>query len=197
MPLRSSLPSVAPPLLLGGALYVLFGGMLAATAAWPFAAQAEVNRCVSPDGAPLFTDRRCADLGAAPGVPGAIRGGSGRVYRGGCARNLQDLVHEMTSAIDGGDVNRLASVYHWAGMSGRAANAVMTRLGAVVKRPLIDIVPVVPAAADGVDGWLYPQTTVDHPPVALRVEQTLANGSTPSRTVFGMQRHFGCYWIKG
>jgi hypothetical protein len=34
-------------------------------------------------------------------------------------------------------------------------------------------------------------------PVALRVEQTLANGSTPSRTVFGLQKYFGCWWIKG
>jgi len=33
--------------------------------------------------------------------------------------------------------------------------------------------------------------------VALRVEQTLANGSTPSRSVFGLHRHFGCWWIRG
>jgi hypothetical protein len=31
--------------------------------------------------------------------------------------------------------------------------------------------------------------------VALRVEQTLANGSTPSRTVFGLRRHLDCWWI--
>jgi hypothetical protein len=33
--------------------------------------------------------------------------------------------------------------------------------------------------------------------VALRVEQTLANGSTPSRTVFGLRKYFGCWGIKG
>ncbi len=110
---------------------------------------------------------------------------------------MQDLVYEMTTAIDSGDVNRLAGVYHWTGMSGRAGYAVMTRLGAVVQRPLIDIVPITAAGPESEDAWLYPQTTVDDPPVALRLEQTLANSSTPSRTVFGMHRHFGCYWIKG
>lgn len=34
-------------------------------------------------------------------------------------------------------------------------------------------------------------------PVALRLEQTMANGVTPSRTVFGLYRHFGCWWIRG
>jgi hypothetical protein len=30
----------------------------------------------------------------------------------------------------------------------------------------------------------------------LRVEQTLANGATPSRTVFGLTHYFGCWWIR-
>jgi len=171
--------------------------MLVSPALSPFPAQAQVNRCMTPDGLALYTDRRCTDVGAVPGPERTKAGGVGRIYRGGCARNLQDLMFEMTSAIDSGDVNRLAGVYHWAGMSGSAGYAVMARLGAVVKRPLVDIVPVMPAGPDGEDGWLYPQTTVQSAPVALRVEQTLANGSTPSRTVFGMHRHFGCYWIRG
>ena len=32
-------------------------------------------------------------------------------------------------------------------------------------------------------------------PVGLRVEQTLADSATPTRTVFGLRRHFGCFWI--
>jgi len=43
---------------------------------------------------------------------------------------------------------------------------------------------------------VYPQATRNRPPIALRIEQTLANGSTPSRTVFGLQRHLGCWWIR-
>jgi len=189
--------SIPPAASLSSAHRVLLACVLASVVLWPFPAPAQVNRCTTADGITLYTDRRCTDVGAVPAPVRRNAAGSGRIHRGGCARNLQDLIYEMTSAIDSGDVNRLASVYHWAGMSGSAGYAVMARLGAVVNRPLVDIVPVMPAGPDGEDGWLYPQTTVQSTPVALRLEQTLANGRTPSRTVFGMHRHFGCYWIRG
>lgn len=53
-----------------------------------------------------------------------------------------------------------------------------------------------PPAPQQTNEDLYPQTTRNRPPVALRIEQTLANGTTPSRTVFGLQRHLGCWWIR-
>lgn len=173
--------------------------LFAAASSWSTAAAAQVKRCVRPDGIALYTDRRCEDMDAVERLPRHDQAvaGSRRVYRGGCARNLQDLLYEMTSAIDGGDVNRLASVYNWTGMSARTSVGVMTRLDAVVQRPLIDVVPMMPAGPDGEDGTLYPQTTVRSAPVAVRVEQTLANDSTPSRTVFGLQQYFGCWWIRG
>ncbi len=52
-----------------------------------------------------------------------------------------------------------------------------------------------PAPQESVED-IYPQTTRNRPPVALRIEQTMANGSTPSRTVFGLTRHLGCWWIR-
>jgi hypothetical protein len=141
---------------------------------------------------------------------------------GGCARTLQDLVFEMTTAIDGRDANRLAAVYHWPGTSAESGYRIWTRLDAIVNRPLVDIVPVMlvsrppPEPAPGgpsaertsndavetvradppVDPELYPQTAIRRNPVALRVEQTLANGATPSRTVFGLTHYFGCWWIR-
>ncbi len=160
----------------------------------PVPLQAQVNRCTTSDGLALYTDRRCADLGAVNSLQPQGNTGGGRLHRNGCARNVQDLVYEMTIAIDSGDVNRLAGVYHWAGMSGRAGYAVMSQLGALVQRPLIDIVPIAAAGTGDDEGWQYPRTV--HNPVALRVEQTLTNTSTPSRTVFVMHRYFGCYWIK-
>jgi hypothetical protein len=45
------------------------------------------------------------------------------------------------------------------------------------------------------DADAAPPPRIQRPPVALRVEQTLANGSTPSRTVFGLRRNMGCWWI--
>ena len=167
---------------------------------WSGRSHAQVHRCTLPDGTALYTDRACATVGAADRVPRTGLGAGGvRLHRGGCARNLQDLVFEMTTAIDANDVNRLAGVYDWVGASSSSAATLMDWLDLVARRPLVDIVPVsasVPASdGNGVVPDLYPQTTVRRPPVALRVEQTLANGSTPSRTVFGLRRYLGCWWI--
>jgi hypothetical protein len=164
--------------------------------AWllPLPATAQVRRCTGSDGGTVFTDRRCVDIGGVERLPRSAATGVRQLYRG-CARNLQDLVYEITTAIDSGDANRLASVYHWTGLSNRQGYAVMARLAGVVKRPLVDIAPMMPASPDGVDGDLYPQTAVRRAPVGLRIEQTLANGSTPSRTVFGLRKHFDCWWV--
>lgn len=168
--------------------------------AWlgPLPAWAEVRRCSGADGGTVYTDRRCADIGGVE-LPPRDRATewANIVYRGGCARNLQDLVYEITSAIDSRDANQLASVYHWSGLSSRQGYAVMARLDGVVKRPLVDIIPVFPGTGDGVYGDMYAQTTVRRAPVGLRIEQTLANGITPSRTVFGLYKYFDCWWIKG
>lgn len=213
------------------------GGVLAIFAASAFAptpAAAQVTRCERPDGSAAFTDRGCAAVGAAERAAGGDRPGR-RMYRGGCARNVQDLLFEMTSAIDARDANRLAGVYHWTGMSSRGAVDVMARLDDVVRKPLVDIVQVLPSARqpawfaaeggepDGANGWAsvdtatvsiggpaapavggpsvstrdyqYP-STVDQTPVALRLVQTLDNGTTPSETTFDLHHHFGCVWIK-
>ena len=74
-----------------------------------------------------------------------------------------------------------------------------------VQRPLVDIVPIRPRPPpivdengividENSDGY-YPQTTIRQRPVGLRLEQTLANGSTPSQTVFGLRRSYNCFWI--
>ena len=203
----------------------LFAALLFALLWRPAApAMAEVRRCVTPSGQTIFTDRKCTDVGAAERVPQAPASAA-RAYRGGCAHNLQDLVYEISTAIDAQDANRLAGVYHWTGMSGDAGYQVWSRLDSIAHRPLVDIVPVMPAApvdppllpppptqpvttGDAAtvmppapasappDPQLYPQTAVRRTPVALRVEQTLGGSATPSRTVFGLVRHFGCWWVR-
>lgn len=201
--------------------------LLAGAALWqPGTAAAEVRRCVTPTGQAIFTDRKCTDVGATERLPRSSVEMPTRMYRGGCARNLQDLVFEITTAIDSQDANRLAGVYHWPGMSGSTAYQVWSRLDTIVRRPLVDIAPVMPAArveaapvlpppalqdpADGMavaasaqpapvaapDPQLYPQTAIRRAPVALRVEQTLVGSATPARTVFGLVRHFGCWWVR-
>lgn len=165
-------------------------------------ARAEVHRCTTPGGESVYTDKRCGDIGAIDRLPRTEAGpaGASRLYRSSCSRTLQDLVYELTSAIDSGDVNRLAGVYDWAGMSSSRANDVMDKLDAIARRPLVDVLPVMPRAPgeDGtlVDGEYYPQDTVRRAPVGLRLEQTIGKSAAPSRTVLGLRRYMDCWWVR-
>ncbi|HLM53874.1 MAG TPA: hypothetical protein VK325_09875 [Pseudoxanthomonas sp.] len=156
----------------------------------------------------MYTDKRCEDIGATDRLPAAVpSGGIGgpRLHRDACSRTLSHLVQQIAGAVNARDVNRLASVYQWNGVSDAGASRILDQLEAVVSRPLVDIVPVRPppppvldeqgTVVDGNQDGYYPQTHVRQRPVGLRLEQTLANGSTPSQTVFGLRRSYNCFWI--
>jgi hypothetical protein len=200
--------------------------LLAGSALWSGNARAQqpLNRCTGPSGNTIYTDRPCETIGASERLPrAAIAGGYG-LRRGGCARNLQDLVYEITAAIDNRDVNRLGAVYHWVGQNAESGDRILDQLQAIVDRPLVDIVPLrgvvaaAPAAAPEIVHSIAPPVASDpaatavvppegddkaapeprairRPPVGLRLEQTLGKGSTPSRTVFGLRRHLDCWWV--
>ena len=159
------------------------------------------------DGDTVYTDKNCEDIGAMDRLPAGTTGPSatGALYRGGCSRTLSDLVAQVSMAITAGDVNRLAGVYHWSGVSDASALRILDQLDAVVQRPLVDIVPVRPAPAPILDAegavvdqnrdGYYPTTTRQTRPVGLRIVQTLKNGATPSNTTFGLRRAYNCFWI--
>lgn len=172
------------------------------------AQQQGVQRCTSMSGEAVYTDKRCEDIGAMDRLPSATAQGvvaSGALYRGGCSRTLSDLVMQISSAIDAGDVNRLAGVYHWTGVSDRAALRILDQLDAIVQRPLVDVAPVRPAPApvldadghvvDANEDGYYPHTAQAQRPIGLRVVQTLRNSATPANTVFGLRRAYNCFWI--
>ena len=173
----------------------------------PAHAQKKVQRCTTMGGETIYTDKRCEDVGGMDRLPRVTSGGMGgsSIYRSGCSRTLSDLVYQITAAIENNDVNRLASVYQWADVSNASASRILDKLEAIVERPLVDIVPVRPQPPpivdeDGTvideneDGY-YPQTTARARPVGLRLEQTLKNGSTPSRTYLGLRRSYNCFWV--
>jgi hypothetical protein len=204
--------------------------MMAAFWSLPETATAQVNRCTTNSGATVYTDRPCGAIGASDRLPrGAAPSGTG-ARRVGCARNLQDLIYEITSAVDQRDVNRLGAVYHWIGMNAEGGHRVLDRLQAIVDRPLVDIVvirgagrsastprpgsdaqpsagaaPFTPASPTA-DTFAAPSAIGDASspaplplrrggPVGLRLEQTLRNSATPSRTVLGLRRHLDCWWV--
>ncbi|MEA9579286.1 hypothetical protein VC218_10325 [Xanthomonas nasturtii] len=170
----------------------------------------EIRRCVTPDGQTMFTDRRCEDVGAAMRAPQAPRTqGNTGLHRYGCPRRLSELVSLLQSAVDSRDVNRLSSLYLWSGQSDAAANQVLSRLEAIVQRPLLDIAPMYPqtdtptweadtaATAPSLDGSVIdaPLPTPTRPrPWGLRLEQNLASG-TPARSVLRLRRQYNCFWV--
>jgi hypothetical protein len=195
-----------------------------------FPAVAQVHRCTTADGGTLYSDRPCAVFGANENVaPAGGTASAGTRYRGGCSRRLQDLLFEVTTAIESRDTNRLAASYHWAGQSSRAGNATLDRLDAIAQRPLLNITALRPAETVVVPdpaafahagtgpagtGWslsgtsagsddaeaarrLAAETAAQAPrrPVALRIDQVLSDGVTPSRTTFGLRRHMDCWWV--
>ena len=191
------------PLLLLASL-CLWAGFPAAPAE---AQQQGVQRCTTTEGDTVYTDKNCEDIGAMDRLPAGTTGPSatGALYRGGCSRTLSDLVAQVSMAITAGDVNRLAGVYHWSGVSDAAALRILDQLEAVTQRPLVDIVPVRPAPAPILDAegavvdqnrdGYYPTATRQTRPVGLRIVQTLKNGATPSNTTFGLRRAYNCFWI--
>jgi hypothetical protein len=181
----------------------------------------QINRCTNAQGQTVYGDKPCEAMGArARLLPGSRTAGGSGLYHDSCARRLSEVVARIQSAVDARDANRLSSIYLWNGLSNAAATQVMDRLDAIVHRPLVDIAPVFPAEpvyepappqpftyTDGTpvepQQGAAPEPVVDAPPaplqprrpIGLRLEQTLANRATPSRTVFNLRRQYNCFWI--
>ena len=102
-----------------------------------------LRECVGTDGVPIFTDRRCGDMGAVPRPPPGMPGGAiapGHPLRvRSCARNQGDLLAGVRAALESHDANRLADYYHWTGMGTTEGYRLMERLDAFSARPVVDV----------------------------------------------------------
>lgn len=175
---------------------------LAVFSLWPRQALAEIYRCQRPDGGMMYTDRPCEDMGATPAAADFHQPTRRAPPRIGCARNVNELVLRISNAVARQDTNQLAEVYHWTGMSGAQSRPVLKRLEAVVQRPLAGIVQVMPRLHEPddeaiIDAQYYARRPLNQSPVALRIEQSSGDGISSSNTVFGLHRHFDCWWIRG
>ncbi len=206
MGLHATLQGMRPDLLL-----LALATLLLACLPTPAQAQGQrLNRCTDADGQSVYTDRPCEMLGARSRMPAPAAAASGSTLDrdtlgARCPRRLSELVGALRSAVATNDVNRLSSLYLWGAMSDAGANRVLGQLESIVRRPLVDIVPVYPqrepfvatgaetedaSAGSEDDGQAGPPR-----PVALRLEQVLPGTATPSRSVMGLRRQHGCFWI--
>lgn len=191
--------------------------LLLPAALWAGAAHAQhVNRCTDPQGRTVYGDKPCEAMGARPRLlPEARPAGASGLYRDSCARRLSEVVAQIRAAVEARDPNHLSGIYAWSGLSSTEATRVMDRLDAIVQRPLVDIAPVFPRDpellpegegegdgdgdgehAGGDAAAMSTEMPARRPrPVALRLEQPLGQGATPSRTLLKLRRQYNCFWI--
>lgn len=166
-----------------------------------------LNRCTDARGQSVYTDRPCDSVGARSRLPPPAPTGSTlpRDTLGArCPRRLSELVDALRVGILSNDVNRLSSLYLWGAVSDAGAQRILGQLESLVRRPLVDVVPVYPsqalpqsqdedqsAAAQGSD----PEPSAVRHPVGLRLEQTLPGSAARASTVLGLRRQYGCFWI--
>lgn len=188
-------------------LYLLLAGHAASAQ--------ELHRCQRADGSVVYTDRLCepeqtekaSPSPATTVVPQTPRSGrTGLPPPPACSKSPEELQYSVRSAIDMKDVNQLVKSYHWVGISQEQSEALLTRLDAVVDRPLLDVQLLYPEpeaasepppedAAD--DGAYSGSAPVQQPPYALKIMQYRSNTATETvSTVFRLQRYYQCWWIR-
>lgn len=186
--------------------------LLSPLIAWPAHASNELNRCIGSDGTSIFTDKKCADVGAIerhdpPPVAGNIGNGVSRLQANACARKPEDLLHGIESAIQASDVNQIAAFYHWPGVSADGSVAIFKRLQALIDRPLLSIDLLYTQSPQDEYGYeiFNDQGRIDKAPggepqrhaYAVQVVQTRsANDSTPIRSALSLRRNVGCWWVQ-
>jgi hypothetical protein len=149
----------------GAALMLVFVASCLYSGAMP--ATTNVSQCATADGTSIYTDTSCRLIGArATPMPETLvkklvrestlsgtttadsptrqrprtagRSALHRVETDQCPKTPGQLAAALRTSLAGGDVNRLAAVYDWNGMTDKQARSVLQRLEKMSDRPLID-----------------------------------------------------------
>ncbi|HET9484584.1 MAG TPA: hypothetical protein VFO79_11560 [Xanthomonadales bacterium] len=182
-------------------------------------ASAAIHECSVPGGTPTFTDQPCAGLGKVyklssgdierkrPGrsvIPSVARENERSRFGVGCAaRSPQSLVSAVKVALQSGNVNELAGLYDWNGMSRPRAMEQMNRLTKIAQRAPLDVMLESANA-----GWDYAVVESDGlrafegvpPPEpglpSVRIDQYASGGDDLLDTTrFPITRDSGCVWL--
>jgi hypothetical protein len=191
---------------------------LAVAAALPSAAQARlaVNQCIGPAGTRMFTDRPCDGVGTVhvagrdalerrrPGrsaVPSIARENERSRFGVGCpARSPQTLLGAVRAALESGNVNELAGLYDWNGMSHGRAMEQMRRLTKIAERAPLEVTlesgaPSVDYAVTERDGVRVYEAVPPTPGLpSMRIDQ-FAGDDLLDSTRFPITRGAGCVWL--
>lgn len=144
-----------------------------------------IYRCVGEDNVLIFTDRACSMLGAKERKaeidrPAAFIPGQD------CSRRIDTLQTRVRVALESGDVNQLAGLYHWLDATIHTVDILMPELQVVSGR-LLNSIEIESYDFDGAEHpirlWLN-----QHAP-----EQPARN----IRTSFSLVMNSGCWWLHG
>ena len=131
----------------------------------------------------------------------------GGVARDDCLRRTDTLLFELRAAIEAQNVNRLASVYDWAGKDTGAAAAILDRLAKIASRPLASVefrypefdpfdTSVVLEPVGLPQGRAPAAKAPQERPVGVRIEQLAPGDIEPSfREDLRLVRNADCWWV--
>lgn len=171
----------------------------------------QVFRCESADGVPTYSDQSCASLGAVEVLPAlSVDGGSGAVTAtpvrraaGGSmaamcpARSAADLPGAVGRAFATGDVNDLASLYHWPGLSTGDARRMFGKFQSLLAQPLRHVGfsqqggPL--AVADSTQA---PAAHAQAAIVGSELWLELGPAQAPTTVQFDVIENAGCVWLR-
>lgn len=156
-----------------------------------------VNRCVSVEGTPIFTDRPCHMLEARPAqsprasspTPAEAQT-SPEPAPGLCpAPDGESLREAVRRVFARKRVNDFAALYHWVGITRAGSVLIMDRLADLLRYPLAEVAFDPPFAESE---WSVDDTRLPD----LRLELRLSDREAETLPVwFRLRRYAGCLWI--
>ena len=186
-------------------LVLLF--LLPAAAVW---AQGDIHRCVGADGIPVFTDRVCSDINAAPVMPPAPTSTTAAPANLSqpppvlCAADMPQLKQAVVDAFAARNPNRLAGLMLWDGDGQQTVVGDIRLLSRLMVHPLIEIKAATPAssssAASDTPASTLSMSAAPSPKPAqgemLTVQTESDDGSGATQeTRFDVLHHAGCLWL--
>ena len=168
---------------------------------------ADLNRCVAADGHPVFTDKPCADVGATirpepAAAPAPDATGAQPKRPRNCARTTDELRDGLRAALATGDVNQVASFYHWPGISGAESEDILKRLQAIAERPTLALDLIRPRQAQTADGYRTvaseqaAEASAIEPAAIELVQARSTDDPERIRTVLSLTPSAGCWWVR-
>lgn len=150
------------------------------------ASHTAIYRCAGEDDVPIYSDRTCGALGISDRRKEADRPEilvlPSSQYD--CSRRIDTLQDWVRVALESGDVNQLAGLYHWMDTTAESADMLMSELQVISGQRLAGI-EVQPSEFDG----------GEHPARLWLEQYDPERPGQTFRTGFNLVMNSGCWWL--